>query len=226
MQKFRWLRSLGPLGSAAANVLAILTTNWVLVVSAALAIFTALEAWTIALVQNLAVRSAAEVFIAALWTIIGLRVLAQSKRPQEVKIAHEYAYSIIIENMTPIFNDTEDFAFALAINFRNVGAGPLRVKLDELRVILGDRTLPDSPSPPELILPRLAPKAFKSGGFKREAISGTMTGSVFFSILYGPPDGAFARRFSFRAKLHVIEPKDGKGLGYADEVLEEKDSPA
>ncbi len=222
---FNRLRSLGTLGGHTATVLTFLTTNWALTMSTVAAAIVGFWDQATAFAGDPKTRSVILVFLAVLWTSIGVRVIIAQNRPRIVKTAHEYPYSVIIEGIAPIYNQgSADRAFSIAVNFRNVGAGPIRIRLEELRIVVGDRTLPDSPSPADMVLARLAARAYQSGGFKRDVLKGEMTGSLTFSVIYGPPDGNFIRRFKLRAKIHVVEAgADGK-LGFGHDILEESDT--
>ena len=62
-QLLKWLRGLEPIGSAIADVLTFLTTNWVLTVSTVISLWASLTEWAVGIVQNPRVQTFAESFL-------------------------------------------------------------------------------------------------------------------------------------------------------------------
>lgn len=135
------------IGNFTANVLTFLTTSWGLhwVISAALtSIFDTILAW----VQQPYVYFSAGVFIFVLWTSIGIKVLFDARKPRIVRSLHDYAYALVCEGCTLARDEESDNgAFQIGINFRNFCNGPMKLKVTDFRVIIGDRTV----APPENI---------------------------------------------------------------------------
>src|SRR6266446_4790075 len=77
----KWFSSIGSFGNIIANLLALLSTNWAVVMTVLTAIGTSVLAtfqhWT----QDSAVLVGIKVFLIVLWIIIGLLWLKDRKRP-------------------------------------------------------------------------------------------------------------------------------------------------
>jgi len=149
-----------------------------------------------------------------------------------VRIANEYTYSLIQEGSWQVVlgkfpsnhqAHADADAVIIILPIRNVGAGPIRLRVEEFRIVLNGRTNDDSDQTLELILPRVAPKGIRSGTIRRDAGQKTLTGTGVCKILYGGVDGPLVRRFTLRARLNLqIAEKD---VLLMDEIQEEKDEP-
>jgi hypothetical protein len=230
MPKFTWLRRFGPIGTFIANAIVFLTTSWNVVVSAALAIFAAAVGWAYDIASNPHVQVGVGTFVAALWTYIGLRTLWSFKDTKNIAIAPDYKYCINPENYQILLNpDSIDAALQITFSYRNVSSTALRVRVDDFRLIIEDRICPDPDRNIELIIPRISARGVRSGAFKKDVLKERNTGTLDVTIIYGPPDGEFVRRYHMKAKLHFAFPLDKEGkivaAGVAEELISEEDSP-
>ena len=213
------------LGTLFTNALAIVTTNWAVVVSTIVGLAALLWQTLTDIVLNQSVQAGVFAFLAVLWTLAAIRLLSNQRKARVVTIQPDYAYSITPEGMQLFYNaESENAALQIGVSFRNVGSAPLKAKVEEYRVVLGDRTLPDTEQDVTVIMPRLSPKGIRSGTFKRDAISGQVEGSLSLRLLYGPPDGPYVRRYRVKAKIHLRPTTDGK-IHAADELISEADEP-
>src|SRR5262249_43225590 len=134
---------LGPVGSFIANIVGLLTTNWVLTVSALIAVWASLTDYVVALVGNPKVQTAAEVFLAVLWTGIGIAYLVDRKRARIIKAEHDYRYGLTFEGLTPNYDPNRDDAtLQFGIQFRNFSSGPIRYVVEHFDVRIGTRSAP------------------------------------------------------------------------------------
>lgn len=85
MPKFAKLRQLGAVGNAVANALTFITANWGLVVSVIAAVAAGALDWLRAIVLNPVTEAAAGAFLFVLWTIIGITILVDRRRPRAVR---------------------------------------------------------------------------------------------------------------------------------------------
>lgn len=228
-----WLRGLGKIGGFFANILQILTyispaLTVTALLTAMLAMFTSAVHW----VQQPAVYATAGIFIFLLWTWIGLVVLRDQREPMSVRISHDYAYALIIDGgWQPIFGKFEPThpsypnadAVMMALGFRNVGAGPLRLKVEEFRVVLGGRTFDDPQINPEITFARLSQKGVRSPAIKIDLGEQHHTGTAYCRFLYGPPEGAFQRKYTLRLSINVNIDMASRAINVMDNIIEEKD---
>jgi hypothetical protein len=157
MPRFTWLRSAGPIGTFIANAILFLTTNWGLVVSVALGIFAAVIGVAYDIASNSHVQVGVGTFIAALWTYIGLRTLRSFRETKNIAISPDYKYCVNPENyQLALDQESEDAALQVTFNFRNVSPTAMRLKVENFRLMIEDRSCPDPEDNLELIIPRLS----------------------------------------------------------------------
>ena len=187
------------------------------IISAALtSIFDTILAW----VQQPYVYFSAGVFIFVLWTSIGIKVLFDARKPRIVRSLHDYAYALVCEGCTLARDEESDnAAFQIGINFRNFCNGPMKLKVTDFRVIIGDRTV----APPEnisiMILPRGAAKGFAYPAFKKDAVTPRATGNAFITIQYGHPEGEYIREFKAKMEISLrLDEKSGIACGINSET--------
>jgi hypothetical protein len=127
------LRGFGSLGGWAANILQFLSSIFPgLTMSAAGAAVAFYFQSVLDWVQQPAVYVSAIVFIFILWTYIGLIMLRDRNRPKLVKIAHDPAYGMILDGgvqPTLVSLGEGKYGVMLGIAYRNVSAGPLRLRV-------------------------------------------------------------------------------------------------
>ncbi len=104
-ERFKTLRSLGEWGGWVANILVFLMTNWALAGAAAVGVFAgAIEGLrTFALTP--AVYVSVGVFLAVFWTFVGVRLLAEARKPRLIQAHHDYRYGLTFEGLYPQFYD-------------------------------------------------------------------------------------------------------------------------
>jgi hypothetical protein len=230
-----WLKRLGSVGAFLSNVLQFLfaaypTFTWSVITTAFLARFTGVIHW----VQQPNVYFTAAVFLFILWTFIGLLNLRDRQRTSTVRIAHDYAYSLINEGgwqavliRTPpnhVQHPNMD-ALSITLGIRNVGHGPLRMRVDEMRVVLNSRTSDGLETAPELIFARLAVRGVKSGPIERDPALTFYQGTAAVRLSYGAPGGPWLRRYTIRANLSVNVNFGSSVASVLDDIVEEKDEP-
>jgi hypothetical protein len=188
-----------------------------------------LATWGSALVwiQKPAVYVPALAFLFVLWVFVGLAILWNRKHPQSVRIAHEYAYSLIPEATQAMLAQVgphHEPAVALVFNFRNVGAGPLRLRVEDLRVVIDARTNDDIPPNLEVTLARMGSKGIRTI-VRRTPGMGVYEGTATLKLLYGPPDVKPVRRYILKVKVNINSDEAPPAAHYSDEIVEEKDTP-
>jgi hypothetical protein len=227
----KWLRGLGPIGSTAADILTFLTNNWVLTMSTIIALWASFTDWAVAMVQNPKVQTAALVFLVLLWTIVGITVLIDRRKPRITKSEHDYRYGLTFEGFVPLINDAafdkDDSQLRFGISVRNFSSGPIKYTVDELDVRIGNRALPKLKKG-ELFgfMARGAGRtsaspAFKRGDFK-ELIGQQLEGTANFSISYGHPELPPVRRLLIVMTIVLHIPESGIP-GFGTNILEETD---
>ena len=121
-----------------------------------------------------------------------------------------------------------DAALQVGFNFRNVSTSPLRVRIEEFRLMIEDRTCPDPDNAIELTVPRLSARAIRSGAFKKDVIKEHNIGTLSVQIIYGPADGEFLRRYHFKTKLQfAFQQTEGQVTAGAihEDFISDKDEP-
>jgi hypothetical protein len=131
-----------------------------------------------------------------------------------------------MENFRPIYNPTDDdLTYGFAFDIRNVGPGPIKVKVEDVRVRLGDRTPRGDSTTIEFTLPRMGPKGISTGGFKKEAVSGKTEGSIKAVFLYGNPnEQQFSRRYTMTMDISLSN-EGGGPIAFGQHNLQERDEP-
>lgn len=226
----KMLRALGPVGSALATLLTFLTTNWVVVMTAALSILAGLLDWTVELFQTPGVQTAIIVFLGSLWTYIGLVVLADRNRPRLTKPFQEYSYGLTFEGLVPNYDPKNpEGLLQFAILLRNYSAGPVKFKVEKFDIVLAKRTLGKfTRTSLGSFMPRGGARQYSNPPFSaddlKDLIGKTSKGTADFSILYGHPDLAPVRRLSMTLELVVVLNPEGP-MGYNASIVEERDEP-
>jgi hypothetical protein len=229
MPKFTWFGGLGRVGTFIANALAILATNWVVVVSVLLALWASLEDWATAFVTKPSTQTFLIVFLALLWTSIGLVVLADRRKPREVRATQDYRYGLTFEGVVPLYNPTEnEGTLALGITLRNYSSGPIRYDIDSLDLRIGTRSLPKVEK--GILYGHMARGAGRTSmpaAFNKSDIAEFMgkrpTGTLEVSILYGHPEHPPVRRLRIIFDLLFVFSETN--LGFSANIKEEKDEP-
>lgn len=226
------LRTSGQIGGYLADLLQIMSWVGVTVTLAGTALV-ALSASVLHWATNPAVYASAGTFLFFLWTFVAIAVLRDRQKIKTVRIAHDYAYSLIIDGgwQQPVIgkfeathpNHPNENALVLVMTFRNVGAGPLRLRVEEARIVLGGMT--NDFSPTEFIFARMAPKGVRPGAIKLDLNKPQQTGTATFKFVYGPPDGEFVRRYFLRLDIQLNLDMENHAVMIQDSIKEETDIP-
>lgn len=229
----RWLRGLGPVGSAAADVVTFLSTNWVPVMGTIVAIGASLNEWATNVVHSPVVQTFFEAFLATLWTLVGILYLYDRTKPRSVKVAADYRYGLTFEGIAPnIDPGNDDLWIGFLIQLRNFSQAPIKYTVDQFDFRIGSRALPKPSKVLDGYLPRGGGKAICPSRFSkddvREFFGRRVTGTAEFSITYGHPEEPPLRRLklSFAVTLHIAA--DGNitqesPLGFGADILSETD---
>jgi hypothetical protein len=220
------LRALGPFGGAAADAITLLTTNWVVVASLLIGGWAAATTWAVDLIQNPRFQAGIVAFLAVLWTTIGFVFLRNQARPTSMRLFHDYAYALAFEGAQLLLAGDVPDAVMINFTFRNVGAGPIRFRVEDMRVILDGRTA-DHPETvgKEVIVPRVNANGYRSAPIpldrsKKDGVRGT--GEI--TMIYGHPDGSFERKL--RVKLELGMGFENRNpVGFNAGIMSEVDSP-
>jgi hypothetical protein len=224
------LRGFGTFGGWAANVLQFLSSIFPgLTMSAAGAAAALYFESAIELIQQPIVYVPASVFLFLLWTYIGLATLTARQRPQIVRMVHDYAYGLILEGHPTIVmgkfpNDHAafpgGFALMLNCNYRNVSHGPIRLRVEEFRVVLNNRTNDNSDASVELFFARLAAMGIRSGGVPIDTDAKQLDGTLTLKFVYGHPDGDFDRRYTLKLNIHIMVNLENGMATYNDDGIQ------
>jgi hypothetical protein len=230
---FKWLRGFGPIGSAAANGIQLVTTNWVLTMSALIGIWAALTDWVVAFVQNPKVQTAVIVFLAILWTGIGIAYLIDRQSPRLIRVAPDYRYGLTFEGVTTnLSQHHEEQWLQLGVQIRNYSQAPIRYIIDRFDLRIGTRALAPSPQDRPLRgnLPRGGVKIGNLPAFKkddlREFFGKQSVGRAECSIIYGHPEQKPIRRLTITLNVHFEFGSTGDPpFGFAADIMDEVDEP-
>jgi hypothetical protein len=207
MPKFRWLRSLGSTGTAVANILAVLTANWPLVVSALAGLAAGSIAWLRDIALNPVTFVAATTFLIVLWTIIGICVLIDRRRPRVVRSHLDYRYGLTFEGLSPIY-------LSATANIIRAGSMQLNITVRNYTGFLARGASRSSKNVP-----------FTADDLREFYGKPDTKGLAEFWITYGPIDGPPERRLKMTIEFFIALSEDGAQLGYADNIVEDEDEP-
>jgi hypothetical protein len=221
------LKKLGPVGNFLSNAITILTTNWGLVVSVIVGLIASSWDWTISFVQRPSAQVGIIVFLAILWTYIGISAVARRNRPVWVRAFDDYAYGLAYEGIGFGLNtDADDAALQIALSLRNVGPGPIKYVIERYDVIIGNRTIGNKGQGHTGFIPRAVVRHCRHPAFLKkdigEFLGKDVQGTLEVSLVYGHPDRAPTRRLKLNVDLHL---NLGKDQGLADVIRSESDEP-
>ncbi len=208
------LRKLGPLGTALANVLTLITTNWPLAMSAIVAIWTALSDWAFGLASNARLHVAVLVFLALLWTFVGITVLIDRRRPRSVRTHPDYRYGLTFEGINPNIDAQNDVGWlTFGIQLRNFSQAPILVRFDHFDVRIGTRAIPKATQKNVTgYLPRGGGRVMSVPPFKKEDVKEffgkRVTGTAEFAILYGHPESEPVRKLRMTIDITLGLPAE------------------
>lgn len=219
-------------GRLAQTILVLVSTNWVLVVSAVVAYLSWAFATAQTFVKNQDVQIVAGVFLFFLWTLIGFTVLRDRKKPRTITPHHDYRYGLTFEGIVPFFpipkKDT-DAALSFGISVRNFSSGPLKYTIEVFDVIVDDRVLPKMKKGTlTSIMSRGAGRMSRNQAFSKEKIKDfygkDVKGTLELAIVYGHPERPPERRLKMTFEL-TIGMREGELPVYADNIVSESDEP-
>jgi hypothetical protein len=211
----RILRKFGKAGETAAWVVDLIDTKVTLgiIVSGALGVAAAVWKSVFDFFSDPHVKVGIEVWLAGLWTYVGLSVVRSFGKPINMLPTPDYRHCIAPEGLVVGLSadQSSEHAFSVLFNFRNVGNWPIRIHVEKFDVRIEDRAGRESASKLTFVLPRVGPRSIQSGGFKKELMKDTNTGSIDLVLSYGDPDGKAVRAYKFKAKLNFAFVKDDNG---------------
>jgi hypothetical protein len=216
MPKFTWLRGLGPLGTLAANILAFLTANWGVAVSAILAIYVGFSQWATGVIHSPETQAAAATFLVLLWSYVGITILIDRHHPRDVRSVPDYRYGLTFEGINPNIDFLSDDAWLnFGVQVRNFSQAPIRYHIESFDVRIGTRALPKSEKQFTGYLPRGSGKTISPAAFKKEDVreyfGKRVTGTAEFAITYGHPERKPERRLRIGTKITLhIQEKPGQ----------------
>lgn len=227
-----WLRGLGVFGAYLASALQFIAAwNGVavsVIVTAAVGYFTVLYGWA----SSDSVQMLAKVFLFSLWTYIGLSYLSLRGKPQIVKMYHDYAYSLIPDGVISATlaqfekghkNAGED-AITVACQFRNISSGPIRVKTEDMRVILDGKT--NDHTCIETVFPKLAQKGIRCGAIGRDKTKSNLSGTMEIKLIYGGLEEDYSRRYTLKLEIQIIIDTGSQAISFiSDSIKYENDEP-
>ena len=92
----------------------------------------------------------------------------------------------------------------ITCNMRNASAGPIRIKVEEMRDILNNRTNDDGPTDINMIFARLSQKGIRCGGVPFNSSDKKLNGTLSLKILYGGIDEVPSRQYTLKLNIQVI----------------------
>lgn len=211
----KWLRSLGKAGEITAAAITLIESKltWAVVVSAAFGTLAALWAGLFDFFSNQHTQVALGVFLAVLWTYVGVRVLRSFREPIHTLPKADYRYCINPEGLGVVVDPKNPHLLSVSVVYtlRNVGNWPIRVRVEKFDLRIEDRAAQEPDKNIEMVIPRASARGIQSGGFKKDVIEDRNNGTLNLTIVYGDPDGPFVRKYSAKAKLAFIFFKNEQG---------------
>lgn len=239
----RRLRQGGGFGNFLAMLLTLLTSNWGIAVSALISVIVALSGAATNFFENHRVQIGIGVFLATLWTLIGVLALVDRRKPRSVSMFPDYRYGLTFEGMIPNFVSTDSWmpepgGLQFGIMLRNFTPGPIKYVLESLDIRLGTRSIPKyKPNSVSGYMARGSGRQAQGEGFPSGSMAefygkGPIKGTADFSVAYGPPEENSIRRLKISVELLMIFPPNGvidlsKGLNIAfgAPIISEDDEP-
>jgi hypothetical protein len=174
-------------------------------------------------------------FVLSLWTFIGIAIMKKIGKVQTVRLAHDYAYSFIIESyVLGIAKFSDDHVkhagktgVSIIANIRNVGQGPAKLETKEVRFNLDERTPEDSPDI-SILFARLSSRGIKTATLPINETQDTTTGSLHIKVIYGPPELEFLRSYEVKIKITILKNTDANNnvtYHLVPDLLDERDKP-
>jgi hypothetical protein len=225
-EHFKSWRKAGGLLGFVADVLQVLMQNWGLVLSVAIGLGAGLWDTAFRLLNDPHVLTIGRVFLWTLWSYLGVSLLLRVHRGIKVIEEIECIHAVNIEQLFLAFDPTAASSnVQIVAQYRNVSNRAIKLRVEDLRVVLDRRTIQEEDGKgapfPELIIPRIATKAVRSGPFNREELQERSEGLLDIAIEYGPHDGEFCRKYRHRSRIYV---NLGERPGITNHIISEVDS--
>jgi bifunctional DNA-binding transcriptional regulator/antitoxin component of YhaV-PrlF toxin-antitoxin module len=192
----------GPVATGTANVITMGVLFWTIAGSTVIAL--ALSLWKAARDVLFSPGGAvfAVVWFLCLFSALAILSLRALSKPRKVITEWDCAYCINVDGTTFAFDQANpDRALQLVLNLRNVGNGPIKIRVEEFRLQIGDRVSIDN-EPGEIVLARLSPKGMISGTMRRDAVPDQGLMRYNFVAVYGRHDSEFSRRYNLRGDVN------------------------
>jgi hypothetical protein len=235
MPRFNRLRGLGPLGNALATSLTFLTTNWQIVVSVIAATAAGAVDWLRAIALNPTTIAGVGAFLAVLWTIIGITVLIDRRRPRTIRTHPDYRWGLTFEGFEPRYTRLdakvpEPGSLHFMLSLRNYLPYPIHYEFDHLDIRIGTRAIQRIQSGALAgFMPRGGSRTSTIRGFVQSELkefygrTEAVKGSAEFSVIYGPPEGPPERRLKMAIDIHVLLLDDGNSFGWQENIISDAD---
>lgn len=159
------------------------------------------------------------------WLILGVNWLIN---PVVVAPSPNFDYALGFTGPTLSYNPDEK-TLQVGANFANVGPAAIRYEVTDFRVIVGHTTLPE---PQNFlnhggILPKALTRTFFFPSFSKELtqeyIGTSVSGSMSFTVVYGPSDGNVQRKLTM--SIQAFYNLDPSSLGVTNIIEKEDDVP-
>jgi hypothetical protein len=201
-------------------IVASILWNWVAIMSIVSAIGVAAWAWINKYDYLQITLAGFAAFCLVLWICIGFVWIygLSSKNSYDWGLA----YLGLTLGLDP---ENAEAALQIGVNFANVAPTAVAYKIEDLRVVIEDRTIAHPKYDNQGgIIPRGMTRTYRFPAFKRsnvqEFLGGRHTGIVEFSIVYGAYDSAPVRRL--KMKFNVALRLDDK-FGLVDTIISESE---
>ena len=236
MLKFNRLRGLGPIGNAAATLLTFLTMNWAVALSAGAALAAAAIGWLREFVTSPSTLAGIAVFLAVLWTIIGITVLVDRRKPRVIRTHTDYRYGLTFGGLQPRYTGAAEKipdagSLHFSISLQNFSPSPIRYEYEHIDVRIGTRAIPRIMRGGLIgFMARGAGRTSSIRGFVQSELkefydAGPVHGTAEFSITYGPPEGPPERRLKMTVDMTLLFLDDGNSIGWQDNIATDTDEP-
>jgi hypothetical protein len=175
--------------------------NWALIVSAVSAVGAFLWAFFSKWGYLPAALAALAAAVLMMWLVIGFVWLKQFGAPLVVKPVEDFSYALGYMGLSMGFDPGNPSALQIGVRFVNYGPRAVKYEVENIRVIVDDRTI----AAPIFtnkggVVPRGVSRTYYYPSFTADQIKDYLgkrpTGTIEFTILYGPYDGKYVRQLN------------------------------
>ena len=199
--------------NVAAWLSSVFPTLWGAVVSTV--VTTAIALWTFGIdwLSSTKIQTVTHVFLAVLWTVIGVIFLIDRSRAREVYLKQDFRYGLTFVDLISIYDwNNEQAALQFAITIHNFSQYPLRFEIEKFSVCIDTRSIQDvKPSVAIGTMSRGALRNWRQQAFRRshivEFLGNRCEGTVAISIAYGPTEAPPQRRLKMSFNIYCQFPK-------------------